>query len=496
VRILFHITATSVLRHFLDVVLTLADRGHQIRVAYTEEPLQPPAEFGNSPLITFVQAPPARTDTWREAAIELRALRDYLRYLQPPFAAAEKLRARAFRKGINRLSGGAHRHVSIRCPRCAHDIADEALIGALTANYPDAPGTMARRLALIESAIPTDARVDRFLDDERPDVVVVTPLIRIGSDQPEYVKSARAKGIPVAFPVFSWDNLSTKGLIHVHPDRVLVWNEWQKEEAVLLHAVPAESVHVTGAPRFDRFFALQPQIPRDEFCRVERLNPAQPIVTYLCSSEFVADAVREREFVLRWIDAVRRHPDLASCNVVIRPHPRHKAVWKKFDTGRPHVTVIAPRSISTDQSLLELLHHSAAVVGLNTSAQLEAAIAGRPVLTLLVPEFEGGQTGTLHFRYLLREHGGFVDVAADFDTHRAQLAAAVHGEIDRDAIRTFTNAFLRPHGHDHPAAPIMADAIETLAGAGHQSWPKPLESPRRRRGESAGVVRDTAADRR
>ena len=200
--------------------------------------------------------------------------------------------------------------------------------------------------------------------------------------------------------------------------------------------------------------------------------------------------------MLRWIDEVRRHPDLASCNVVIRPHPRYKALWKKFDTGRPRVSVIAPRSISTDQSLVELLHHSAAVVGLNTIAQLEAAIAGRPVLTLLVPEFEGGQTGTLHFRYLLRENRGFVDAAADFDTHRAQLAAAVHGRIDRDVIRTFTTAFLRPHGYDRPAAPIMADAIEALAGAGHQSWPKPLETPRRRRGERQSAIRDTAADRR
>ena len=46
------------------------------------------------------------------------------------------------------------------------------------------------------------------------------------------VKSAKAIGVPVVFPVFSWDNLSTKGLIHVQPDRVLVWNEHQKREAV------------------------------------------------------------------------------------------------------------------------------------------------------------------------------------------------------------------------------------------------------------------------
>jgi hypothetical protein len=109
------------------------------------------------------------------------------------------------------------------------------------------------------------------------------------------------------------------------------------------------------------------------------------------------------------------------------------------------------------------VHHSAAVVGLNTSAQLEAGILGRPVLTILAPEFAAGQQGTLHFSYLLKEQGGFVDVAPDFDTHRRQLAAAVGGDYDRHGIRTFIGQFLRPQGIDRPATPFMVEAIEQFA---------------------------------
>ena len=111
------------------------------------------------------------------------------------------------------------------------------------------------------------------------------------------------------------------------------------------------------------------------------------------------------------------------------------------------------------------------MVGLNTSAQLEAGILGRPVLTILAPEFEEGQQGTLHFSYLLKEHGGFVDVAPDFEVHRRQLAAAVAGDYDRQAIRSFIEQFLRSNGIDRPEAPFMVRAIEEFAQSAYRDQP-------------------------
>ena len=42
------------------------------------------------------------------------------------------------------------------------------------------------------------------------------------------------------------DHLTTKGLIHEVPDRVLVWNE-AEERAIALHSVAESQVLVTGA---------------------------------------------------------------------------------------------------------------------------------------------------------------------------------------------------------------------------------------------------------
>jgi hypothetical protein len=102
------------------------------------------------------------------------------------------------------------------------------------------------------------------------------------------------------------------------------------------------------------------------------------------------------------------------------------------------------------------------VVGLNTSAEIEAAILDKPVLTVKAGAFAPGQEGQLHFRYLLQEHGGFVHTAASFDQHVDQLGEALAGDPLAGARRQFLETFVRPLGIDVPAGPALADAIEAL----------------------------------
>ena len=476
-RILVHVSVSTMLRHFTYVIQALADRGHDVRIAWSEETkLPPPLALSGRERISFINSPASRSDQWAVKLEQQRAVRDYLRYFEPPFARAAKLRGRARRKAFKALTGGEDKSLAAVCPSCSAHIQNDDLVRMLLDVYPQVCTAVADRLALVEDTVPSDPGIDAFLRAESPDVLLVTPLIKGGSPQPDYVKSAKALGIPVAFPVFSWDNLSSKGLIHVMPDQVFVWNDRQRIEAIELHRVPADRVVVIGAPRFDKFFLMKPQQTRDEFCATHGFDPGQPILTYLCSSEFVAE--REREFVVRWIDEVRQHPALTAGNILIRPHPRQKGQWKHFRFhAPPRATVAHPKSISTDQTLFETVHHSVAVVGLNTSAQLEAGIVGKPVFTLLAPEFTGGQQETLHFEYLLKEHGGFVEVAPDFETHRRQLGAALEGNGDTARIREFIDRFLRPHGRDRPVTPIMADAIEELARR-HSASPRRSWWPR------------------
>ena len=460
--ILFHVTLMTMLRHFEGVILALAERGHRVRVALPNRrpDLQPPAALADHASISFVTAPAYRGDAWAHPIHELRTLRDYLRYLDARYDGAPKLRTRALRKMAAAVTREHQTHLAARCPHCDERLIDDQVGRIMLAFRKEGRRNLASMLALMEATIPSDSAIEAFLQAERPDVVLVTPLINFGSYQADYVKSARALGIPVGFPVFSWDNLSNKGMIHVIPDRVFVWNSRQRIEAVKMHRVPIENVVITGAPRFDDFFAMTPQQTRAEFCATSGLNPNQPIVAYLCSSEFVSS--HEVEFVNRWVEELRADRNLRDCGILIRPHPREQKPWRKF-TPPPGVAVAFPLALNADQTLFDTVFHSAAVVGLNTSAELEAGIVGRPVFTVLAGEHAEGQEQTIHFQYLLKEHGGFVEVAPDFETHRRQLAAAVRGEYDAAAIRTFIERFLRPHGLSQPVTPLLVSAIEEFA---------------------------------
>jgi hypothetical protein len=468
VKVLFVLSQTNLTRHFDSVLLALADRGHRVHIASTRVDRSPlPHALATHPGISEGVCPDARGDRWEHASKTLRGLADYVRYLDPAFAHAPKLRDRAFRAMAKALTADERTHVKVRCPRCEARVADDdagRLFGAI--GEPAVSG-LADLLARIERSVPPDPGHVRYLEEQRPDLLLVTPLVNLEMSQADWVKAGRAAGVPVGFPVFSWDNLTTKGLVHEAPDRVFVWNAIQRREAAVYHRIPAGQVEMTGATRFDAFFAMTPGADRRAFCRRVGFDPGRPILCYLCSSEFVAE--REVGFVRRWVAAVRADPRLSACAILVRPHPRTLDQWiepgalRGIAGGEAQIALAGSRGMNADQTLYDALYHSAAVVGLNTSAQIEAGILGKPVCTLVAPEFARGQAGTLHFQYLLRSSGGFVEMAGDMDEHRAHLASALEGRYDRLRIRDFIGAFVRPHGLDRPATPILADAIERLA---------------------------------
>jgi hypothetical protein len=318
-------------------------------------------------------------------------------------------------------------------------------------------------LELAESLIPSERYYELFIRSHAPDIVLITPLIDFGSYQTDYVKSAHRLGIPVVFLPFSWDNLTNRGLVRIPPDRMLAWNEHQKREAITYHDVPPHDVVVTGAPRFDDFFAMRPAT-REEFCVRAGLDPSRPFLLYLCSSHFVAPD--EVGFVRKWAGAVREDASLGNCGILVRPHPANVESWtdtRLCDLENVAVWREEPK-MQADPTLYDSLYHAAAVVGLNTSAMIEAGILGKPVFTIETSEFAGGQEQTLHFHYLLARNGGLVEVAPDLARHLRQVAEGLASpEAAQVRSRRFIESFVRPRGIDRPVAPIVADEIERAA---------------------------------
>src|SRR5205085_9576689 len=120
-----------------------------------------------------------------------------------------------------------------------------------------------------------------------------------------------------------------------------------------------------------------------------------------------------------------------------------------------------PVAAGARDDFFDTLFHSEAVVGMNTTAMIEAAILGKSVLTVLVPEF--AQETTLHFHYLLAENGGFLHVSPSIEEHVEQLRSVLdEDEVGAERRRQFVAAFVRPGGLDQPATTLGVGAIEEL----------------------------------
>jgi hypothetical protein len=318
--------------------------------------------------------------------------------------------------------------------------------------------------------VTTGAHLDEWFASRRPDAVVVAPLVTLGSTQYDVLRATRRAGIPTAVSVGSWDHLSSKTLIRPKPDWLIVWNSIQTEEAVRFHALSRDQVRVTGAQGFDEWFGRAPDRDRETFCRELGLPADAPIVLYVCSALFEGSP-SEAEFVMRWVAGLRQstHDILRRASVLIRPHPKRAREWTAFQDAHDPATIVWPRQgeapldAKAKGSYFDSLHHSTAIVGLNTSALIEGGILSRPVYTVLLPEFRDNQEGTLHFRHLLDVGGGLLHAGRSLDEHYDQLAAGLRDPRAASARNAaFVQAFVRPQGLDRSATDVFAETVEEL----------------------------------
>ena len=90
-KILFVLKQTGYLRHFDTVVQTLADQGHEIRLASQNDSLKLPSTLQDLPRVSITTCPKKRGDAWAKDVSLFRRAEDYLRYLEGPYTPASIL---------------------------------------------------------------------------------------------------------------------------------------------------------------------------------------------------------------------------------------------------------------------------------------------------------------------------------------------------------------------------------------------------------------------
>lgn len=453
-RVLFHTHYLGHTRHFEGLISALSRAGHEVVLSTRPVPLSK----GTHQSTRDVYSPVSRADEWQNLAQSIRQLNGHLHYLLPEFISAGELRARSLHNMPLCLRPFFGAEGMASWSKLAALVGSELHLESVTSpSWKIDDVTNAKRiLASIEDAIPPADNFCKFVEELSPALLLVTCLVFPDSEyQADIVKAARALRIPTVFLPFSWDNLTTKGSTTVWPDLSLVWNACQVAELTSLHGLTQERIEISGAGRFDRFYARHPKLARSAYLESMGFSPGAPLIAYLGSSPFMAP--HEEVFFKDWFQGLREHSGSAvrRANVVARPHPRNAEGWK--GTEGNGLVVVFDRS---EEGLFELLKHCDLAVALNTSAMIEASILGVPVVTPVTRETREGQEGTMHFEYFRTVGGGLIHESRDLEGHYKTLGWALVNREEAEAKSVqFASKFTRPRG-EGAVSPVLALRLE------------------------------------
>ena len=449
-KILFVLRAAGFFPYHQTTIDHLLARGHEVTLLFVITPGRADdrgfeewmVQHGHR--VTVANAL-TRSDRWRAVLFAAREARTYASYCRRgPEALFYRQRWRRY------LPSWLEHVAELR-------MADQAFRRQLTETALGLPDRLAPPASDIVSA----------LQRNRPDCVVVTPTNLLGDEEVEYVKAARAVRIPTVIPVMSWDNLTTKGLLHAIPDVLLAWHHGHHEEARVIHRVPESRIVITGSPFFDKWFEPARRISsRAATCGRVGLDPGAPYLLYLGSSANIARD--ESWLVLALVQALREaeDPALRRLQVVFKPHPggsqRNVRALPRLDDAGVRVWPRErgrPDTVDAVGQFRDVLHHAAAVIGVNTTGMLDAVLCNRPCLALAVTRYRSTQTDTSHFRRMHESHALLVARSVSQALHI--ISRTLAGDDPTAPSRQhFAATYARPRGVGAPAGEAAAIAIE------------------------------------
>jgi hypothetical protein len=456
-------------RNFESVLESLAERGYRVTVLFEERKPGDEAGLGYLERLTgrngsvrWGLLPRPRSAIRGPLRMILEAVLDYLRYFEPPYVGTDRLRSRSVA------------FLPVRVERA---------VAAVLRSSPRGRRALAALASRAARALGNPPAIRRELEARRPDALIVTPLVQFRTRQRAWVRAARGLGIGTMACVYSWDILTNRGLMHAVPDRVAVWNDAQRRQAVDLHGIPAESVVVAGVWSYDHWFEWSPSRSREELLKNLGLSPERSTILYACSSRFIAE--RERGAVEVWMRALRSATDgrVATANVIVRPYPLNADQWEGASpAGFDGVAIFPPRGIDpvdepSRRDYFDSIAHADAVVGVNTSALIESTILDRPALAFPGPRFRSSQDELPHFRLLVSDPGA-VKVSGSMEEHLAQLSEALADPAtDAGRRRRFVETFIRPLGDNPASTDRLVVAIEELLASGASAHRVPRPEP-------------------
>jgi hypothetical protein len=236
-------------------------------------------------------------------------------------------------------------------------------------------------------------RADALFETHRPVMLVTSNPGLILAEVP-LLRTAARRGVWTAAIDPSWDNFTNK-LLPIRPvDRLLVWNDLMKQQAIDLHGYQPSAIRVVGTPQWDRYFRDGVTTSREAFFRRIGADPGRLLITVTTTPR---PLYPHHDHVLRvLVQAIRAGRLSRPAQVLVRLHPRDERTHYAEFESTPEVilekpfreTVRAGDGLAVDvtsdsqQHLADTLRHSDVIVNVASTIAIEAAIFDTPIVNV------------------------------------------------------------------------------------------------------------------
>jgi hypothetical protein len=302
---------------------------------------------------------------------------------------------------------------------------------------------------ILENICPIDKDFTKIMKEANPDILFTSPYIFSDYYDVDFIKCANKLGIPTTSAIASWDNLTSKGTSQVPVNKLFVWNKYLKKEAVELHKINSKFIEIIGSPTFDYLFNWNTKIDKLKFMLAAKIANYDYYILYLCSSPSISK--NEFEIIIELANSMTLLKTEKKCCLLVRPHPLNFRIWENKNS-LPENLILFPNineNYSSNESIDIYCHsmfYSSAVIGLNTSAFIEACILNKPCISL--PSYPENYTRENfgHFKHLA--DGKFINMPNNKeDVNHIIENILLNDDDDLFQMRKlFTNNFIRPNG--------------------------------------------------
>lgn len=263
----------------------------------------------------------------------------------------------------------------------------------------------------LDYAIVKDHHYSAYFEKYKPDLVFLAHLF--GDDEVAILKDAKSRRVKSVGLITSWDKTTGRCMLRLLPDKLIVYNETVKEEAVNFADMQPVDITVVGVPQYDFYFRNKPK-SREEFCSDWGINNGKKIVVFAPSGRERGDADRS---LIRIVYGIL-NTELASFNVqlIVRFPPNDKVdldadlLNKDIIYQKPGHKFSGERGVDWDMNFLDLqelvdtLSYSDLVISLTSSIAIDAALFDKPIINVRFNDINRYPLMKKPIRYFDTEH--------------------------------------------------------------------------------------------